>query len=154
MCNLGFNQAVFATRFFLWTLKIRQFPPENAAMIQFGSQPLRLRGEFVARGTKRGNFVLAMLERTAGLYVSLGGQVSVELAAASFPGSICAAAVVYTLPHFFASDCTCYRRSSHANAHAGVRGNRASPDTLTARTERSCFRYRSASASSASPSAA
>ena len=42
----------------------------------------------------------------------------------------CTAALVHTLPHFFASVCTRYRRSSHADACAGVRGNGASLDSL------------------------
>ena len=38
--------------------------------------------------------------------------------------------IVHTLPHFFANACMRYRRSGHADARAGMRGNGASPDSL------------------------
>ena len=41
-----------------------------------------------------------------------------------------AAPAVHSLPHFFASRCTRYRRCGHGNASAGVRGDGASPDSL------------------------
>ena len=41
-----------------------------------------------------------------------------------------AAAFVHTLPQFFVGACTRYRRSSHADARAGVQGSEASPDSL------------------------